>query len=506
MRKRFSPFVSYRFPYKSLSDIINTILFFLWIVDRLEVCEMTREEIASINPYEYEELVANYLRSCGYTKVQTTPKSGDYGADVIAVSPEGKKVCIQCKRFQGSVGVKAVQEIFSAKSYYNCELAFVYTTGEYTQQAYELAKKTGVELFVYLPDESQSKRPYIFNPKPIKAKKKYTKKNRPSGCMIVFLLCVAFIVGLTLLVEHDEEQSREEKNTLIATAENRDVESSQNAPATNETETQSEIPSSVIIDGVCYEKVDDHFEVVGLADYQRTAITIKDYIDSIPVTVIKKNAFHEESVQSVYLPDTINEIGYGAFSSCRSLMSINIPITLEEIESNTFILCESLTGITLPATVTKIQSSAFCGTGISSINLENVTFIGDNAFDGCSSLSAVTFSPQLTEIGDRAFTYCDLRSVDIPEGVTSIGTSCFDGCKRLSYIKLPESLTSIGNRCFQNCEALTEIRIPSNVTNLKDGQMFLGDTALQVIYVSINCKIPRGSEPFIMCNARIVYY
>lgn len=40
----------------------------------------------------------------GYQKVKTTPKAGDYGVDLIVISPEGKKVGFQCKRYKKNVG------------------------------------------------------------------------------------------------------------------------------------------------------------------------------------------------------------------------------------------------------------------------------------------------------------------------------------------------------------------------------------------------------------------
>ncbi len=107
---------------------------------------MEYDSIQRIDPYDYEEIVAEHLRAQGYRKVTTTRKSGDFGADVLAIAPNGDKVCIQCKRYSGSVGPKAVQEIYAAKKYYKCDLACVYTTGDYTQAAEKLAESTGVEL------------------------------------------------------------------------------------------------------------------------------------------------------------------------------------------------------------------------------------------------------------------------------------------------------------------------------------------------------------------------
>ena len=68
--------------------------------------------VLNLSPYEYEEYVAEELRREGFTNVDTTPKSGDFGADVLAMDGE-RRVCVQCKRSapEDAVGVKAVQEV-----------------------------------------------------------------------------------------------------------------------------------------------------------------------------------------------------------------------------------------------------------------------------------------------------------------------------------------------------------------------------------------------------------
>ena len=54
--------------------------------------------VLNLSPYEYEEYVAEELRQDGFTEVDTTPKSGDFGADVLAMDGE-RRVCVQCKRY-----------------------------------------------------------------------------------------------------------------------------------------------------------------------------------------------------------------------------------------------------------------------------------------------------------------------------------------------------------------------------------------------------------------------
>jgi hypothetical protein len=81
--------------------------------------------------------------------VNVTQQSGDFGADIIAVNQEGVKVAVQCKRYgeQNYVGILAIQEIFTAMEYYDCQQAMVITNSFFTKQAAQTAQKVGVTLW-----------------------------------------------------------------------------------------------------------------------------------------------------------------------------------------------------------------------------------------------------------------------------------------------------------------------------------------------------------------------
>ena len=111
------------------------------------VTKASSKELASMSGIDFERYVAKQLRGRGYKNIKVTQSSGDFGADVLAVNSKGETVCIQCKHYSKPVGIKAVQEIYSAKQYYKCNKAIVVTNSTYTQAATELAKKTNVELW-----------------------------------------------------------------------------------------------------------------------------------------------------------------------------------------------------------------------------------------------------------------------------------------------------------------------------------------------------------------------
>lgn len=94
---------------------------------------------------EFEYYLADLLKKNGY-ETELTPKSNDYGADIIATK-DNIKYAIQCKFYSNPIGISAVQEVLGALQYYKCNVAIVATNNTYTNNAIELAQKSNVILW-----------------------------------------------------------------------------------------------------------------------------------------------------------------------------------------------------------------------------------------------------------------------------------------------------------------------------------------------------------------------
>lgn len=101
-------------------------------------------EVDKMSGRKFEDYLKVLLSSRGYN-VTLTPASGDYGADLI-LSSKDKRIIVQAKRFKKKVGIKAVQEIASAKSYYNADECWVITNNFFTPNAIKLATSNRVKL------------------------------------------------------------------------------------------------------------------------------------------------------------------------------------------------------------------------------------------------------------------------------------------------------------------------------------------------------------------------
>lgn len=136
-------------------------------------------DIDTMDGFQFEHYLVELFRKYKYKAVRT-PDSGDYGADLI-LKKDGIKIAVQAKRYSKNVGIKAVQEVLGAKSYYKTDEAWVVANSNYTKAAIKLASESSVRLInrdelvsMLVLLESTSMRP---DPKEIK-KEVHTKDIR----------------------------------------------------------------------------------------------------------------------------------------------------------------------------------------------------------------------------------------------------------------------------------------------------------------------------------------
>ncbi|MBQ8527358.1 MAG: restriction endonuclease [Lachnospiraceae bacterium] len=95
---------------------------------------------------EFEKFCAGLLEHKGFIDVNLTKASGDYGVDILA-EKDGVTYAIQCKRYADPVGVKAIQEVYAGREYYDRMVGAVLTNQYFTAPAVEAAKKLKILLW-----------------------------------------------------------------------------------------------------------------------------------------------------------------------------------------------------------------------------------------------------------------------------------------------------------------------------------------------------------------------
>ena len=191
-------------------------------------------------------------------------------------------------------------------------------------------------------------------------------------------------------------------------------------------------------------------------------------------------------ITSLILPDTVTSVYRLAFFFKSNLQSITFPNNLTSIGEKAFEGCSALTAAELSGTkITAVPDYAFnqCAS-LTTVSLpEGLTSIGLLAFGECSNLASVNLPSTLTSIGGSAFYRCSaLTEITIPSGVEAIGYRTFESCSSLSKVTLSEGLKSIGQNAFYSCTSLSEITIPSTVTSIEQ-DAFGSCSALQRLTV-----------------------
>ncbi len=96
--------------------------------------------------HDFEYYCADLLRANGFLEVEVTKGSGDFGADILA-EKDGVTYAVQCKCYDKPIGVKAVQEVYAGRDFYDRMVGAVMTNQYFTQPAVELARKLNIMLW-----------------------------------------------------------------------------------------------------------------------------------------------------------------------------------------------------------------------------------------------------------------------------------------------------------------------------------------------------------------------
>ena len=190
---------------------------------------------------------------------------------------------------------------------------------------------------------------------------------------------------------------------------------------------------------------------------------------------IGKYAFAFTDIAALKLPDTIVEIGEGAFYDCNDIETISIQgDKLTKIGEEAFFRVDGKNG---PSKLRSLEIScnknnetagalaigdrAFMTnpnlTSVTIRNMEDVSF-GDSVFRRCGSLKEVKFDNSVViGAGVRVFEDCDsLVEIDLSDqsSLLYISDYMFYGCDSLEEVALPDKVQSIGKYAFKNCPNL----------------------------------------------------
>ena len=137
-------------PYRGYMLLGIVFIIFLKMLPRIErynkhkQCDNNIHLCDSMDGIEFERYLKYLFEKNGY-RACMTPTTNDYGADLI-LHDANKKIVVQAKRYRSKIGIKAVQEVIGACSYYQADKGMVVTNSYFTQQAIDLSIRAGIIL------------------------------------------------------------------------------------------------------------------------------------------------------------------------------------------------------------------------------------------------------------------------------------------------------------------------------------------------------------------------
>ena len=227
-------------------------------------------------------------------------------------------------------------------------------------------------------------------------------------------------------------------------------------------------------------------------------------LTSVDLSKIKKmdtGVFWGTPLTSVEWPAAVTEIPANTFWACGKLTTIKgIPgqpgawDNITKIGENAFNMCVALTTIKLPAELKTIDAQAFRSCDhLATVDYgTKVETIGDGAFWSTGALKKFFFKGSVKTLGANAFRESGLTCVHL-KGDMTIGKGAFMDCTSLKYVEFPatssatQPLTYVAESMFAGCTSLPFITLPSTVTEIK-ANAFNGCSNLN--YVNILAETP----------------
>ncbi|MCM1360207.1 MAG: leucine-rich repeat protein [Roseburia sp.] len=230
--------------------------------------------------------------------------------------------------------------------------------------------------------------------------------------------------------------------------------------------------------GIVYKSDDGKTCYVSGYEGKETSLTIPSEYKGKTVTAIAERAFYDRSnLTDIKLPNGLTKIGSEAFNGCTGLTGIEIPNGVTEIDYAAFAYCTNLKTVTIPNSVERLDYGTFDNckittatlpayilSSIPASDLETVIITG--GYEG--SIGYDTFRYFKTDSGYDYSYISNLKTVIIQSGITYIDQNAFDGCSSIENIEIQCAVTDIGYMAFSHCTGLTSIVIPNSVENMGD--------------------------------------
>lgn len=211
---------------------------------------------------------------------------------------------------------------------------------------------------------------------------------------------------------------------------------------------------------------------------------------------IGKEAFQQNYITEVTIPESVRGIGQAAFYDNQCLLSATLNNNMETIARSLFNYCQKLAVVHGGKNVKDIAYRAFyyCDSLRSIKDVVPVT-ISESAFYNCRKLDSINFS-RIKSIGYESFYQCNsLKEADLTT-LTSIEGRSFCACTSLKKVTFGNDITTIKSSAFYVCDSLEEVILGSSINSLESNCFYSNKNALKRVYITAPAPPAVETAPF----------
>lgn len=277
----------------------------------------------------------------------------------------------------------------------------------------------------------------------------------------------------------------------------------------------------------CTALTDLYYNAISCTDFDSNAqerpfynLNISNIVIGDDVKLIPANfAYGLKKLTSLTLGKNLTRIRYRAFFNCSALANITIPSSVQYIDNNAFSGCSSLETVEFNAeSCSDFSATAsdrpFYDLNIKRIEIGNgvikipeyfasglkqlthlaigdsISFISDNMFSHCASLSDISFSNSIERISADAFDGTAWFSKQ-PDGLVYAGLVAYKYKGLMSdgeTVYLKDGTISISPMAFNNCSGLVEVTIPKTIKYIGYSAFLNCNSLIKLTYNAISCE------------------
>lgn len=224
-----------------------------------------------------------------------------------------------------------------------------------------------------------------------------------------------------------------------------------------------------------YHIVENKVHITGWEGNYPSRLDVPETLGGDPVSTVEEWAFaNAMELETLSLPEGLEELGWYALDGCRHLTHVELPDTLWKLGGSAFKNCSSLKSLRLPAGLTELGSHfvegcsaletfeisadnqkfkemdgivydrsgktlicappGWLGEYISKSGLERIE---GEAFWGCGNVEGIELDESVEVVGNHAFYACPIKSLTLSKGLREMGEWAFGRGAFLKELKLP---------------------------------------------------------------------